>query len=290
MDSPVQSSSSGRFTHYAASLALMIALGMAMIVQSGAGRAVCERMLGETECIDADPRVNRLLTAAAEGDAAELAAALESGIEVNASGRGSWTALARAAAKGHVGCCELLLRRGAKVDATTAFHWTPLMLAIVARQDSSAQCLIRHGADVNYRTPLGITALMVAAREADSQICNELIAAGARFDIADVTGRTVLHCAADSPRSDSSAVVRNLLALGLDPNARDDSGNTPLMEAAAAGNEAVIEILVAAGADREARDVHGRSALDLVRENNWPLSAQGVRDNYCVGFESANRC
>src|SRR5206468_2307076 len=189
MDSRLQSNGHGQLAQYAISLVLMAALSIAMIIQSGARRAVCEAMLGDTECLDPEPRVNRLLTAAAQGEAADLADALASGIDVDSSGRGSWTPLMRAAAGGHVGCCELLLRRGAKIDATTDFHWTALMLAIVARQTSSAACLIRHGADVNYHTPQRITALMVAAREGDAQTFNDLISAGARCEIADVFGR-----------------------------------------------------------------------------------------------------
>src|SRR5438874_6108186 len=106
MDSPVQSRCHGQFAHYAASVALLVTLSLALIIQSGTARNIRERLLEESECLDPDARVNQLLTAAAEGETSDLADALESGIDVDSSGRGSWTPLMRAAAGGHVGCCE----------------------------------------------------------------------------------------------------------------------------------------------------------------------------------------
>src|SRR5262249_10067802 len=124
-----------------------------------------------------------------------------------------------------------------------------------------------HGADVNYRTPQGISAIMVAALEGDEETYRELVARGAQFDRADNTGRTPMHCAADSSNSGAREVVRDLLARGISPNLADNRGTTPLMEAAIAGNESVVEILLAAGADPGARNDRGKSALDLAREN-----------------------
>ena len=64
-----------------------------------------------------------------------------------------------------------------------------------------------------------------------------------------------------SPAIDEN-VVRELLAAGADPRARDAQGATALMHAAGYGNNlGVIELLVEAGIDLDTQDDAGRSAL-----------------------------
>ena len=67
----------------------------------------------------------------------------------------------------------------------------------------------------------------------------------------DDTGRTPLHdavVAADKPE-----IITALLNFGADPNARDDKGRTPLHFAAVRGAPKIINVLLNAGADLDAR-------------------------------------
>jgi len=74
----------------------------------------------------------------------------------------------------------------------------------------------------------------------------------------DRAGRTPLHFAAadgDGPE------VRRLLALRIDPAARDDDGWTPLHFGAQSNAADVALILLDAGAPGDAQDVHGNTPL-----------------------------
>ncbi len=58
-------------------------------------------------------------------------------------------------------------------------------------------------------------------------------------------------------------LVDALLALGVDPNARDQRGHGPLQVAAALGREAALRALIRAGAQPQARSPDGQTALGM---------------------------
>ena len=64
-------------------------------------------------------------------------------------------------------------------------------------------------------------------------------------------------------------MVRSLLASpGVDVNARDETGSTPLLEAARYGHDNICRILIAAGANLKAKDKDGKTALQLAIQGN----------------------
>lgn len=66
-------------------------------------------------------------------------------------------------------------------------------------------------------------------------------------------------------------IVRMLLDAGVDPNARDDEGNTPLHECVAGDGANIVaaEVLVAAGADLNARNNDGQTPLVYLYETHF---------------------
>ena len=62
-------------------------------------------------------------------------------------------------------------------------------------------------------------------------------------------------------------VVQMLLRLGADPNAREQSGYTPLHAATQNGDEDMIRILLYGGADLTLRGKDGKTPLDLAMES-----------------------
>lgn len=65
-------------------------------------------------------------------------------------------------------------------------------------------------------------------------------------------------------REGNTDMVRSLLSSpGVDVNATDERGSTPLLEAARYGHDNICRILIAAGANLKAKDKDGKTALQL---------------------------
>lgn len=154
---------------------------------------------------------------------------------------------------------QRLLAAGADVNART-LEWPPEKKWLYALNDVSwvdmtgmtpfiraaesgdlrvMQLLLEHGADPHLTTFGGTTALMAAA--------------GVNWTVA----QTFTESAASSLEA-----AKLCLSLGLDVNASNSMGLTPLLGAANRGFNDMLRLLVSHGADLEARDAVGRSAMD----------------------------
>ena len=196
---------------------------------------------------------------------------LERGANPNLANRGGWTPLYIATdnrtieggdypvSKGDMDTLEfikLLLDKGANPNAAirentltrTIFtmQWffedgaTPFVRAAQSSDTALMKLLLQYKADPKATTAYGDTALTACA------------------GIGWVEGVTYERSA-----KENAEAVKMLLDLGLDPNAANRDGRTPLMGAALKGRADVIQMLVDAGAKIEQRD-HGSRDTDKV--------------------------
>jgi ankyrin repeat protein len=180
------------------------------------------------------------------------------------------TALFEAAKKGHEAIIDLLLGAGAAVDERDRHDITPLMRAASDGAATGVQHLLARGADPNAKAQSGGTAFHFTATaspvDAFETIFAALRGAGGSLSAKDLGGRTVLHCACMHARLPGVAIER-MLDAGLEVDARDDAGCTPLWYSARSARLDYVRLLLSRGADPNARaGCNDESVYDVARQ------------------------
>ncbi|EAQ91998.1 hypothetical protein CHGG_00233 [Chaetomium globosum CBS 148.51] len=210
---------------------------------------------------------------AATGSEADVKRVVELGADKNARDDRSQTPLHVAIANGNLAVVKAVVNLGADIEARTSDGWTPLATAA------------RHGhADLRRRPPMSGTPLVLAARyghtgggrTAAEIWCKPLtrppagdghrsfkrrrkgkrarpgcwFCTGRTRRRRILPGRTPLHGAASKG---ITGVVKALVELKADIEARDNFNGTPLHWAAAGGHAETVRALVGLGANKESR-------------------------------------
>jgi len=156
---------------------------------------------------------------------------------------------------------RLLLSRGADPARLGGSLMTPLTAAASQGHVEIAALLLGHGVDVNMKGPSGWAALHAAASHGE-QIVRLLVEGGADVNIESKFGITPLMLASRARPDVSAKTVAYLLENGADHMRRDDRQRTALHLAVDYRQIAVVRLLLEVGADREARDSEGLSPAD----------------------------
>ncbi len=143
--------------------------------------------------------------------------------------------------------------------------YPPLFQAVAAGDVRTVTDLLAAGEDVNQEM------VCLSSREAEAtplfyartlEMIDTLVAHGATLDVRTKEGRTPLMWAVLWPEKNCRVhAVKRFLQLGVDLEAQDWRGETPLMLAARTGAADVVEILLGEGADVHARDRTGGTVL-----------------------------
>jgi len=118
---------------------------------------------------------------------------------------------------------------------------------------------IARGINIEQRNEDGMTPLLVAAQHNRIEILKALIEKKADLSVTDEEQRTVLHCALGIP--DGYDLVQVILRYGVNVNAEDDEGKTPLHYAVRCRNHRVAKALLKRKADVNATDKNLLSVL-----------------------------
>jgi uncharacterized protein len=202
--------------------------------------------------------VTPLILAAQKGNMAVVRALLCCGVNPAAASFNGTTAALQAAHFGHAGILDLLLRAAGSdasgggnniIEAANANHTTPLMRAAQEGHEEAVRLLLRSGAAVNRRNRVHLTALMLSAQRGHAHVCRLLIQAGA-----DINAAT------------------------------DDQQSTALLLACKRGHINVVRTLVTAGCDLWGTDRRGRTAQQIVMQQQRRRGATALSDG--TGSES----
>jgi uncharacterized protein len=243
--------------------------------------AIANRNAGLAEKLlkaGADPKATRwngetaLMIAAEVGSMDEVRMLLDRGLDVNgAEPNRMQTALMWAAAEGHADVVDLLIEKGANAIAASKGGYTPLVFATLKDDAISVRRLLQAGADANLA--LGQTKILTVATSSRCyKAAVALLGGGADPNVADNTGNTPLHLAA---QAGSLELVKTLLAKGANLNARTKPAapggrggfrlaagqQTPLLLAARSNHVDVMRALIEAGADIKLKSDDGATLL-----------------------------
>ena len=184
--------------------------------------------------------------AALDGYTVIVTELLENGGDIEAKTDWGATPLSAAAARGRTSTVAALLVRDAIVDPVTDAGWTPLFASVVGKFKAPTKFLRDNGANIHVVTQAGNTLLHAAASSGMDELITELLEAGLDINAEDEGGRTPLDHA-----------IGNLWK--TTPELLKSKGGKPgpkptLHHAAFTGDLAAVKQLVSAGADLSQRD------------------------------------
>jgi ankyrin repeat protein len=135
--------------------------------------------------------------------------------------------------------------------------------AMSGTETTIALLLIRKGADVHAKNEDGATPLHLAAEAGGREVVNALLAKGAEVTIDNYGNHPLHRCFSTTVRD--TWMWDRLIAIGCDLEARNESGDTVVHEAAVNWNLVGVKYLVDKGANVDAKNAEGRTVLESAR-------------------------
>lgn len=164
-----------------------------------------------------------------------------------------------AAKSGDIADMEKYLALGASIHAHDAQDNTALLISASRGDEKMLQWCLRHNAARNWQNDAGDTALLCAIKGGHGDVAALLLKEKFKADVTNHAADNAITLAATKGLL---PLLPLLQAHGLDIDARDGGGHTPLMRMVYADNaEAGVLMLKNLGAQLDARDDTGQTAL-----------------------------
>ncbi len=149
---------------------------------------------------------------------------------------------------GDIAAAKKILATPIDINVTGKDSWTALMWAAELGRREMAAFLIQQGADIRARNKEGSVALSMAAQHGHEDLVKLLLDAGIAINFQNQTGTSALMIAALEGQTN---VVKLLIERGADLNLRDKYRNTAVLLAAHEGNVGIAKLLIDHGARME---------------------------------------
>ncbi len=190
---------------------------------------------------------------------------IEKGADINKTSTDGKTILHLASAADDWQYVTFLLGYNPDINARDGGGLTPLLAAIDKSAIRSAGMLIDKGADVNVKDGTGKNAIhYLAAANNATGLLSKLEGKGININAKDASGRTPLAIAVENDRTDN---VEYLLNIGADVNGRDHAG-TELVLAAYTKSRPMLNLFINRGANLNVKGPGGKTLLLLGLEKN----------------------
>ena len=211
------------------------------------------------------------------GNMRELNQWLSLGTDLNQKNEDGYAPLHYACENGHEDVVRKLLENKAKVNLlTNATMLSPMACLVIGRLDNKVSepelikiigILRKAGGDINPATEEAVPPIKAVIARGNMELLDFFMSLHVHIFVEDSDKRTMLHHAALNPNENSLAITEFLVERGLDVNAQDCDGNSPLHLALAPFQRDVAKYLIDSGANEEIKNWKGISPHTMVQQD-----------------------